>query len=98
MNKIILSIAVMLTLAMNVNATDVNTKGCVSCHGLSFEKSALNKSKIVADMNATSIEKSLVGYKVGTYGGSMKALMKGQVAKYSDEELAQMTKIILGIE
>ena len=38
-------------------------------------------------MTHAEIATSLKGYKAGTYGGPMKGLMKGQVAKYSDTAL-----------
>ena len=45
-------------------------------------------------MSADEIAKSLRGYKDGTYGGKMKGLMKGQVAKYSDADLEAFSKTI----
>ncbi len=66
----------------------VNLGACKGCHGQNWEKAALGKSKIVADMSKADVSKSLVGYKNGTYGGAMAGVMKGQVAKYSDAELA----------
>ena len=65
----------------------VNTAVCTGCHGAHFEKSAMGKSKIVANMSNDDVVKALVGYKKGTYGGSMKAVMVGQVSKYSIDEL-----------
>ena len=65
----------------------VNLAACKGCHGQNFEKKALGKSKIVKDMTKQEVSDSLVGYKNGTYGGPMKGLMKGQVAKYSEAEL-----------
>jgi len=65
----------------------VHTAVCASCHGKNFEKSALGKSKIVANMSHEDVVKALLGYKKGTYGGSMKVVMAGQVAKYSVAEL-----------
>ena len=59
-------------------------KKCASCHGASGEKHALNKSKIIKDMSKEELVVALKGYKDGTYGGPMKALMKGQVASYDD--------------
>ena len=38
-------------------------------------------------MTKDEVSASLVGYKHGTYGGAMKGVMKGQVVRYSDEEL-----------
>jgi len=68
-------------------AKEVNTAACAGCHGKDFEKSAMGKSKIVKDMAKADIETALKGYKDGSYGGAMKALMKGQVAKLSDEDM-----------
>ena len=38
-------------------------------------------------MTKADVSAALVGYKSGTYGGPMKGVMKGQVAKYSDADL-----------
>ena len=65
----------------------VNAGACKGCHGQNFEKKALGKSKIVSDMTHADIAVAIKGYKAGTYGGPMKGLMKGQVAKYSDADL-----------
>ena len=65
----------------------VNAGACKGCHGQSFEKKALGKSKDVSAMTHADIATALKGYKAGTYGGPMKGLMKGQVAKYSDADL-----------
>jgi len=61
-----------------------NLNACVGCHGKNFEKSALGKSKIVKDMSKQDIVKALKGYKDGTYGGSMKGVMAGQVKNIKD--------------
>ena len=65
----------------------VNLGACKGCHGANFEKAALGKSKIVAEMTKQEVSDSLVGYKNGTYGGPMKGVMKGQVARYSEADL-----------
>jgi len=65
----------------------VNLGACKGCHGANFEVRALGKSKIVADMTKDEVSNALIGYKEGTYGGSMKGVMKGQVAKYSNDAL-----------
>jgi cytochrome c-type protein NapB len=65
----------------------VNAGACKGCHGQNFEKKALGKSKIVSDMTHADIAVAMKCYKAGTYGGPMKGLMKGQVAKYSDADL-----------
>jgi len=65
----------------------VNLGACKGCHGANWEKAALGKSKIVKDMTKQEVSDSLVGYKNGTYGGPMKGVMKGQVARYSEADL-----------
>lgn len=57
---------------------------CVGCHGANGEKAALGKSKVIKDMSKADFITAMKGYKDGTYGGPMKALMKGQVASLSD--------------
>jgi len=86
MKKMIIAFIALCTLSVTAFA-EVNIKACTGCHGVNFEKSAMGKSKIVANMSQKSVTDALVGYKNGTYGGPMKNIMKMQVSKYSDEEL-----------
>jgi len=65
----------------------VDTSSCTTCHGANFEKSALGKSKVVKDMKKVEIEAALKGYKDGSYGGAMKAVMKPNADKLSDEQI-----------
>ncbi|MBU0720489.1 cytochrome C [bacterium] len=60
---------------------------CAGCHGANGEKSALNKSKVIADMSKADIVAAMNGYKSGTYGGAMKGLMAGQVKSLSDADI-----------
>lgn len=69
-------------------------KKCTSCHGTNGEKHALNKSKVIKDMSEAEIATALKGYKDGSYGGPMKALMKGQIAAYSDEQIDTLAAFI----
>jgi len=73
-----------------------STAACVGCHGQSFEKKAMGKSKVVKDMSKADIVAALKGYKDGSYGGAMKGLMKGQVAKLSDADIEAMANQIAG--
>jgi len=84
MSKILTVVAGLSLMATVVSA---NTAVCKGCHGANFEKKAMGKSKVVKDLSKADIVKALKGYKAGTYGGAMKGLMKGQVAKYSDADL-----------
>jgi len=72
----------------------VNKSACAGCHGANFEKHALGKSKIVKDLTHAEIATALKGYKAGTFGGSMKGVMKGQISKYSDTELEKFAQTI----
>jgi cytochrome c-type protein NapB len=90
MKKIVLG-----TLVLGVAAfAAVNLGACKGCHGADFSKKALGKSKVVKDMTKAEVTAALQGYKAGTYGGAMKGLMKGQVAKYSNADLAAAANTI----
>ncbi len=86
MKKIVIASIAALALA-TASIAAVNATACAACHGQNFEKHALGKSKVVSDMTHAEIATALKGYKTGSYGGPMKAVMKGQVAKYSDADL-----------
>ncbi len=70
--------------ALLTTAAFADTAACAGCHGANFEKKAMNVSKVVKDLTKEEIVTALKGYKAGTYGGAMKAIMKGQVAKLDD--------------
>ena len=76
--------------ALLTTAAFADTAACLTCHGADFEKKAMNVSKIVKDMTKEEIVTALKGYKDGSYGGAMKALMKGQVAKLDDAAIEAM--------
>jgi len=73
-----------------------STAACAGCHGKNFEKKAMGKSKVVKDMSHNDIVAALKGYKAGTYGGAMKGLMAGQVAKLSDADIEAIANQIKG--
>lgn len=62
-----------------------------------FWKTALQKSKVVSKLSKEEIERALIGYKNGTYGGVMKNLMKSQVSKYSEKELKEISLYIYNL-
>lgn len=78
-----------LTLSALLGAADGAAvfKKCAACHGPTGEKVALGKSKVLKEMSQADIVAAIKGYKDGTYGGTMKALMKGQVATLSDADI-----------
>jgi len=85
-----------LGLTAVLGAADAATvyKKCAACHGANAEKHALGKSKIIKEMSSEQIVTALKGYRDGSYGGAMKALMKGQVAPLSDEEITAVAEYI----
>ncbi len=74
----------------------VSTSACTGCHGANFEKKAMGQSKVVKDMSKEDIVKALKGYKDGSYGAAMKAMMKGQVASLSDADMESIADSIKG--
>ena len=93
-NKVLLGLAVVgsLTTVM-ASGADIYKK-CAGCHGLTGEKKALGKSEIIKGWEAKKTVAALKGYKDGTYGGPMKALMKGQVASLDDAKIEAVAKFI----
>ena len=73
---------------------EVSTDSCISCHGEYFEKSAMGYSRIVNEMSKEDIKASMNGYKNGTYGREMKALMSAQALQFSEEEIEALAKMI----
>ena len=85
-----------LTLTAILGAADGAAlyKKCAACHGPTGEKVALGKSKVIKDMSQADLSAAMKGYKDGTYGGAMKALMKGQVASLSDVDMEAVATYI----
>ncbi len=91
------SIVALATLGLlSLSASAANTAACAGCHGKDFEKSAMGKSKIVKDMSKDDIIKALKGYKDGSYGGAMKAVMAGQAKNLSDADIEEIATSIAG--
>ena len=60
---------------------------CATCHGQMAEKHALNTSQIIAGWEKEKVLEALHGYKSGSYGGTMKGMMQGQIKALSDAEI-----------
>ena len=82
MKKIILG-----TLIAAASMMAANYAACAGCHGQKGEKKALGKSAAIKGWSVEKTVEALKGYKDGSYGGPMKGVMKGQVAKYSVADL-----------
>jgi len=68
---------------------------CVSCHGADGKTKALGKSEVIAGQPAADLVKKIAEYKAGTRNvATMGALMKGQVASYSDDDIKAVAEYI----
>ncbi|MDQ7061752.1 MAG: c-type cytochrome [Sulfurimonas sp.] len=73
-------------------------KKCAGCHGMNAEKVALGKSKVIANMSEADLNTAMNGYKDGSYGGPMKGLMKGQVARLSADDISSLSSYIASLK
>jgi len=76
---------------------EISLGSCTGCHGDTFGKKALGKSEVVSNMTEAEILISLQDYKSGKTSGGMAGLMKGQVAKYSADELIIISQQITSL-
>ena len=98
MKKIALTLLVASVSLMAADGAALYKK-CAACHGAKAEKKALGKSEIIDTWDAKKIEEALNGYKAGTRNiHGMGALMKGQVAPYSEEDIEAVSKYIAGLK
>ena len=92
--KRVLSTILFVTTFLPSSLLAVNLHICTDCHGKHFEKSAMGLSRIVKDLTKEDLEEALQGYKKGTMGGTMKDVMSGQISKFTDEEISQISEEI----
>jgi len=97
MKKTILTLTLVSTMMMAADGAALYKK-CAGCHGVQGEKKALGKSKVINAMNKADLVTALKGYKDGSYGASMKALMKGQVAALSDQDVDVLAEHITSLK
>ncbi len=69
-------------------------KTCVTCHGANAQNKALGKSQIIKGWDKTKIISALNGYIDGSYGSTMKGVMKPQASKLSPEEIKAVAEYI----
>lgn len=83
---ILASLAIFATTSLFANGADLYKK-CMGCHGVDGGKKALGKSQLIKAWDKDKTIAVLKGYKDGSYGGAMKGVMKGQVARLSDADI-----------
>ena len=97
MKKIVLT--AMFAAATAVSLSAASFAACAACHGAKGEKPALGKSEIIAGWDEAKVVASLNGYKAGTLNvHGMGALMKGQVVKLADADIADLAKQIAAMK
>ena len=97
MKKIVLT--AMFAAATAVSLSAASFAACAACHGAKGEKPALGKSEIIAGWDEAKVVASLNGYKAGTLNvHGMGAVMKGQVMKLSDADIADLAKQIAAMK
>ena len=77
----------LLTGSLFANGADIYKSACITCHGANAEKIALGKSKVLATLSEEQIISDMMGYKAGTFGGQMKAIMLPIASKLSDNDI-----------
>lgn len=92
--KKLVKLAALSALMVAPTLYGASVAACAGCHGQHFENAAMGKSKIVKDMSLKEIVESLKGYKNGTYGDTMKAMMVAQVKNLSDSDLEAISLLI----
>lgn len=97
MKKIILGITLISTMILASDGAALYSK-CTGCHGVFGEKQALGKSKVINKMSKEDLITALNGYKDGSYGGPMKGLMKGQVAKLDKAQVEALALHITSLK
>ena len=88
-----LILGALLTATVTLNATPLYN-ACSGCHGVKGEKKAMGRSKVINKMGKQDIVTALKGYKTGTYGGAMKAVMKGQSMRLSETDIQTLAEHI----
>jgi len=83
-----LFLVTLITGSLFADGAAIYNSACKVCHGAKAEKVALGKSKVLATLSQDEIVSTMNGYKDGSYGGAMKAIMIPQVNKLSEADIA----------
>lgn len=87
MKKLLLTTTATLILGVATAATADPYQACAACHGPTGEMKAMNVAPLLKGQSKEDIAKKLKGYKDGSYGGAMKAVMAPQAANLSDADI-----------
>ncbi len=93
LKSLVLATAILSSSTLLADGASIYKK-CIGCHGVVGEKVALGKSLVIAEMSEDELNKSMNGYLDGTYGASMKALMKAQLSALSKDDISELSTYI----
>lgn len=95
MTKLVLGLSLTAAALFAADGAAIYGK-CAACHGKDGKNTAI--SGVVLSGDAASIEKKLNGYKDGSFGGAKKAMMVGQVASLSADDIKAVSAHIAGLK
>jgi cytochrome c len=93
---IVLSLAVFLGAGMAAFAADGETlyTRCKGCHGADGSKP--QDGMVIKGKSSAELEKAMLGYKAGTFGGEKKAIMVSQMSRLSDADIKTLADYMAG--
>lgn len=71
-------------------------KSCSGCHGSDGSKKALGVSPSLKGQSAEELEKKMLGYKDGSYGGDKKVIMTNTLKRFSPDQIKTLADHIAG--
>ncbi|MEA1918142.1 MAG: c-type cytochrome [Campylobacterota bacterium] len=77
-----------------VDGGNLYAQKCSSCHGVHAEKKAMNASQIIKGWSSEKTTAALNGYKDGSYGSNMKAIMSAQVNSLNENQIQALANYI----
>lgn len=77
-----------------VDGKSLYNESCANCHGKMARKSAFGKSAAIGGFTQEEIIHAIKGYQEGTYGGSMKTMMKQEVSALNEKEIEAVSRYI----
>ncbi|WP_126381206.1 c-type cytochrome [Desulfovibrio ferrophilus] len=71
-------------------------KRCAGCHGADGSKQAMGVSAPLKGQCSEDLEKKMLGYLDGSYGGAKKMIMTNTLKKLSPEQIKELADHIAG--
>lgn len=87
-------VSVVAVSLMAADGAAIYQSKCFACHKENAKTSAMNKSQVIAGWDAAKTIAAVNGYKDGSYGGTMKGIMKPIATGLNDEDLKAVAATI----